>query len=284
MDEKIFNTMIAQDKLNRLCVESFDIAFPIKHISNEINSDKQSRDYMINIIYANYLLRNHMSKNKNKLGVCDFISDYADNSKFLIEVFTNNQGIANEIISDFYNNFFVDNDNNMNQVSSLKIKEKVLAISPIFDTIGFNTIMDFARLVVFKLLNYRYGDKIHDGFDDKYILGLVNNELLKRTIVGDVYTYMCYNNESGVFNNYINMIEENCNDFNAIWNYINQHNNCIRSFIIYFVNFFNDDSDFTEIYKFVNKNHSSFLETLKKLNPCYIMDYISDINNKIYRK
>lgn len=284
MNDKILNAMIAQDKLRRLCVESFDIAYPIQNINNKINSDNQSKNYIIKILYANYLLKNHMSKDIVKSGLCNLIFEYADNTDFLVEFFMNNQDATNEIISDFYNNFFEGDDNTIDQNSSSKIKKKVLAISPIFDSIGFNTIIDFARLVLFKQLNSQPDDKIHDDFDNKYILGLVSNELLKRVIVGDAYTYMCYNNEGGEFSNYIDKLEENCCNFDVIWDYINQHGKCIRSFIIYFVNLFNENTEFIEIYKILNKKRPNFLETLKNLNPYYIMDYISDINIKIYRK
>ena len=283
MDKRIINTMIAQDKLNTLCLEFFSIAYPIKNINYIINNDGQFQNYIIDIIMANYLANNYNCNNKNKSRVCNLIFDYATNKDFLHEIFINNEGFSNELISDYYNHYFEGDDINIETIDK-EIKNKVLEISPIFDSIAFNFLTDFVRLTLSQMLNHHYGCKIHDDFDNDFILEIVNDSILKRIIVSDAYTYMCYNNEGGEFSNYINIIEENCDDFDIIWDYVCQYEECIRSFIIYFVNLFNEDIEFIEIYKILDKGNSNFLETLKKLNPYYILDYLSDINIKRYRK
>lgn len=283
MDEKMINITIAQDKLNMMCNDYFDKPYPIKNISFIIKNDKQFQNEIIDIITANYLAKNYNSNNKEKVGVCNLIFDYALNKDFLHQLFINNIGFSNELVSNYYNNYFSGCDINIETIDK-KIKNKVLEISPIFDNIVFNCLTDFARLTLLKIFNYHYGDKIHDDFDNNFILEIVNDSILKRFIVSDAYAYMCYNNEGGEFSNYIDIIEENCDNFDVIWNYISQNEACIRSFIIYFVNFSNSDTEFTEIYDELNKSNSNFLEILKKVNPYCILDYLSDINIKRYRK
>ncbi len=283
MSEKIIKIMIAQDKLNMLCNESFDIAYPIRNINSIIKADNQFQDYMIDIVMANYLTRNYNSNNKNKMGLCNLIFDYAENKDFLHQLFIGNVGFANELISNYYNHHFSGTDINIKMLDE-KIKQRVLAISSIFDSIDFKFLNDFARIVLSNLIDSNHQNKIHDDFDNDFILEIINDMVLQRLIVGDAYTYMCYNNGGGEFSNYINIIEENCDDFAIIWDYLNQYNESIRSFIIYANNLFNGDTEFTEIYESLNKNNSNFLATIKKVNPYYILDYLSDINIKRYRK
>ncbi len=283
MGDEFIRTIIAQDKLNMMCLESFDIGYSISNVNLKIKADSKFRDYMIDIIMANYLVNNYNSNDKNKLGVCNLIFDYSNNKDFLHQIFVNNEGLSNELISNYYNHYFAGVDINLETIDK-EIKNALLKISPIFNSISFNCLTDFARLILLKIFNYHYVDNIHDDFDNDFILEIINDSILKRFIVGDAYTYMCYNNEGGEFSNYINIIQENCYDFDIIWNYVSQYDECIRSFIIYFVNLSNEDTKFTEIYESLNKSNSNFLETLKKINPYYVLDYLSDINIKRYRK
>lgn len=277
----MINIMIAQDKLNMLCTNSFDIAYPIKNINSAITSDNKYKNYIIDIVLANYLARNYNSNNKEKTGLCNLIYDYANNKDFLRQMFINNVGFANELTSDYYNHHFLGADINIETLDE-KIKKRVLSISSIFDSIDFNCVTDLARLILFKLVDIQ--NNIHDDLDYDLILETMDDAILQRIIVGDAYTYMCYNNEGGEFSNYINVIEEGCADFDIIWDYVNQNDECIRSFIIYAINFFNDGTEFSEIYESLNKRNSHFLETLKAINPYYVLDYLSDINIKRYRK
>lgn len=281
MNEKMLNIMIAQDKLNMLCTDAFDIAYPIKNINSMIKGDNKHKNYIIDIVLVNYLARNYNSNNKEKTGLCNLIYDYVDNKDFLRQMFMNNVGFANELTSDYYNHHFSGADINI-EVIDEKIKKRVLAISSIFDSIEFNCVTDLARLILFKLVDIQ--NNIHDDLNYDLMLGTMDDAILQRIIVGDAYTYMCYNNEGGEFSNYINIIEESCVDFDIIWDYINQDDECIRSFIIYAINLFNDDIEFSEIYESLNKRNSNFLETLKVINPYYKLDYLSDINIKRYRK
>lgn len=281
MYENIINIMIAQDKLNMLCTDSFDIAYPIKNINSIIKADNKHQNYIIDIVLANYLARNYNSNNKEKTGLCNLIYDYADNKDFLRQMFINNVGFANELISNYYNHHFSGADINIETLDE-KIKKRVLIISPIFDSIDFNCVTDLARLILFKLVDIQ--NNIHDDLNYDLILETMDDAILQRIIVGDAYTYMCYNNEGGEFSNYINIIEEGCVNFDTIWDYVNQNDECIRSFIIYAINLFNEEAEFSKIYESLNKCNSNFLETLKKINPYYMLDYLSDINIKRYRK
>lgn len=281
MNEKMLNIMIAQDKLNMLCTDAFDIAYPIRNINSMIKGDNKHKNYIIDIVLANYLARNYNSNNKEKLGLSNLIYDYVDNKYFLRQMFINNVGFANELISDYYNHHFSGADINIETLDE-NIKKHVLIISPIFNSIEFNCLTDLSRLILAKLVDTK--NNIHDDLDYDLMLGTMGDAILQRIIVGDAYTYMCYNNEGGEFSNYINIIEESCVDFDIIWDYINQDDECIRSFIIYAINLFNDDIEFSEIYESLNKRNFNFLETLKVINPYYKLDYLSDINIKRYRK
>lgn len=281
MDEKMIDIMIAQDKLNMLCADSFDIAYPIRNINSVIKADNKHQNYIIDIVLANYLARNYNSNDKNKKGLCNLIFDYANNKDFLRQMFIDNVGFANELICNYYNHHFSGDDINLEKIDK-EIKKQVLTISPIFDSIDFKCLTDFVRLILLKILDNR--DNNYADLDYNFILSTIDEAILQRIIVGDAYTYMCYNNEGGEFSNYINIIEENCNDFNLIWNYVSQNDDCIHSFIIYSVNLSDGDTEFTEIYESLNKRNSNFLETLNKVNPYCSLDYLSDINIKRYRK
>lgn len=284
MDENIINIMIAQDKLNMLCTDSFDIAYPIKNINSIIKADNKHQNYIIDIVLANYLARNYNSNNKEKTGLCNLIYDYADNKDFLRQMFINNVGFANELISNYYKHHFSGADINIETLDE-KIKKRVLIISPIFDDIAFNFLTDLARLILAKLVDTK--NNIHDDLDYDLILGTIDDAILQRIIVGDAYTYMCYNNEGGEFNNLINIIEHMCYNFAKLWDFvsnISKYEYRLCSFIIYAINLFNDDIEISEIYESLNKRNSNFLETLKIINPYYMLDYLSDINIKRYRK
>lgn len=284
MDEKMINIIIAQDKLNMLCTDAFDIAYPIRNINSMIKDDNKHKNYIIDIVLANYLARNYNSNNKEKLGLSNLIYDYADNKDFLRQMFINNVGFANELTSDYYNHHFSGADINI-EVIDEKIKKRVLAISSIFDSIEFNCVTDLARLILAKLVDTK--NNIHDDLDYDLILGTMDDAILQRIIVGDAYTYMCYNNEGGEFSNLINIIEHTCYNFDKLWDFVSNisiYEHRLYSFILYAINLFNDDIEFSEIYESLNKRNSNFLETLKVINPYYKLDYLSDINIKRYRK
>lgn len=282
MNEEMLATIVAQEKLNKICIDAFNQAFPIQNIREKINDDEKSKKYMMDIIFANYVLDNYASKNSEKKGVCDFIFYYCQNKDFLHNVFNNNIGMAKELISNFYRCYPVGSNNDLEDVKDNDIKNNIIKLSNIFriDEYNFNYLSDIARFELIKALKPEQTSYDEDN-DNKYSFIKLNPELLMRILIGDAYTYMCYNNSDNNFNNKIDMLEKNCTDFNQIWNLVKDGE--INNFMTYFINLAKTNSYF-DIYKEVMNNNPNFLKTLGSINPYYVLDGISDCHRKIYRK
>ena len=282
MNDKLIETVIAQEKLNKICVNAFDISHPVWNIVSNIKEDKKFRNTMIEIIYANYLINNYNGEDKNKLGICNFIMNFASNKDMLYGNFIDNTGMANELVSNYYRGYSNLNCKTINDITDANIKKIVNNINPFIDNYSFNYLNSLVRFEIIQMLNIDIlGNKIeHININD---IIPISEKLIKRVLLADSYAYMCYNNESGVFNNYINLIENNCTDVNALWEKLSSKK-FLDSLLIYFINLQLFDDSYANIYNNIENIHTNFLSTLKKINPYYLLDEIQDYNIKKYRK
>lgn len=283
MDEEMLATIVAQEKLNKICIESLGNLSTIDDIRNEINNDEKSKNYMMDIVFANYLLDNYDSGNSEKKGVSNFIFEYSKNKDLLHQVFSNNVGMAKELISNFYKGYSVGTSNHLEDVKDNDIKNNIIELSKIFsiDGYNFNYLSDIARFELIKALKHHQTDSLKKDIDNENSFINLNIALLMRILIGDAYTYMCYNNSDHNFSSIIHMLEENCNDFGQIWNLVKDVE--IYNFMAYFIDLARADNYF-DIYKEVKNTNPNFLKTLGNINPYYVLDGISDCHRKTYRK
>ncbi len=283
MDEEMLATIVAQEKLNKICIESLGNLSAIDDIRNEINNDEKSKTYMMDIVFANYLLANYNSNNSSKKAVCNFIAEYSNNKELLHNSFKNNEGMAKELISNFYRGYSENLNNEIVNVKDIEIKHKIVELSKIFSIsrYNFNYLSDIARFKLIEALQHSKDNSKEHNINKDFEFVIVNEEILMRILIGDAYTYMCYNNKDGDFNDSINILEENCNDFGQIWELVKDVE--IYKFISYFIKL-STNANYFDIYKALLKTNPKFLATLSKINPYCVLDGISDCHRKTYRK
>lgn len=280
----IIEVFVAQEKLNEICFASSNLMYPIRNIVSKIKSDEKSKYKMIDIIYASYLVDNYNSLDKNRSGICNFIMNFSNNKELLYSNFIENTGMANELASSFYRGYNEGVCVDYETIPDAKIKLKALGISPIFNCLAFNYLTDITRAALFDLLNSAIFQNHNYSSMTISILKIINETTLKKVLVGDAYTYMCYNNFDKSYDDYISKIEKNCGDFNKIWCFLDEDYTHLYNFILYASNLCSSVDEYSEVYKKVSLINPNFLSTIKKVNPFYIMDEIRDYNVKKYRK
>lgn len=231
---------------------------------------------VIDAIYAEYYIRFCNSNNKNRKNLTNFIEDYSLNKDLLHNCFYSNDGMALELISNYGKNF----DDKLELLSNLSKNQFNIAnnLSIMSSYINFNYVTNLAR---YKLFEYarkhnhdlsRYQIKFDDMEFDDY-------NILRRILVSDGYTYMCLNNISNM-----KIIEDYADDFEALWQILENFGVAITDLFYSSANLFLEMDNYSDVYRFASQKNPKFLDTVKKINPYYILDEIESYHQKKYRK
>lgn len=280
MDKDIIKMVILQEKVN----EFFINLDGKKNILEEMKRLGILDSEFIDILFSEYYVKNKNSMNKSVKGLVNFIEDYAVNKDLLHNCFMNNVGMSNELINNYYQDF-ISNYNINRDYDKLNIEDKktALQLSPIFKYRGFSYLQTLARYTLYKAgcdnLPEMSGCSIKT---DKEPINDIN--VLMRVLIGDAYTYMVMNNDNLEFNDYIKIIDDNASDFNKLLAVLLKNPDILRNFLIYFCFTFTQKSYYDDLYVSLENKNSKHLDTLKKINPFYILDRIEEFNIKKYVK
>lgn len=284
MDNDLIKMVILTEKLNELCIN--DILNSKSSSMSLIDKVKSSEIFssdLMDVFLANYYVKNVKNNDKSVNGVVNFIEDYSKNKEILYNCFLNNVGFAKEVISNFLENYIV-NKSLYDYYDECSIKEKLVAtnLSKVWNYQGFNYLPTLVRATLFKIGCENIKEM------QRYIIKspqyLVDNtNILRNFFIGDTYTYLNLNNEDFGFDSYIDLIEGHATDVENLFGILGD-SNCLMNFLYYISNQFIANDYYSDLYKKANQNNPQFLDTLKKINPFYILDEIEDFNQKKYRK
>ncbi len=276
MNKKIIKMVILQEKIDELFLTDIFPNNSRGELVEKIKSSSYFDEDLMDILFATYFVRNvHTNKNS----VVNFIEDFSSNKDILYNCFLNNKGFANEISYNFMHTY--ENSTYIcdyyNECSEFE-KKTVNQLSPIFLYKSFDFLSNFSRFTLSKIFSVISNEEF-DFQDNNDVLFINNEKVLKSYLIGDAYTYMNLNN-NGDFNNHIYHIEQKSNDINNLYNSLNGE--VLYYYLMLSVDLFTKHSLYSDLYKECSKINKNYLNTLKNLNPYYILDEIDDYNQKKY--
>lgn len=285
MDKTLIKMVILTEKLNELCINDIlNNKSPNMSIVDKIKSSEIFSNDLMDIFLANYYVKNVRSLDKSVIGVVNFIEDYSKNKYVLYNCFLNNIGFANEIIISYLKNYGSNKymDEFYDECSTFQ-KSVALNLSPIWNYQRFDFLPTLVRATLFKIGCENLKEmKRYSMESPQYLFDDIN--IVKSFWISDAYTYMNLNREDFGFDKYIDIIESNASDMNSLFCILQNDSNCLATLLYYISNQFIENDYYSDLYKKASQNNPQFLDTLKKINPFYILDEIEDFNQKKYRK
>ncbi len=282
--EKLIKAVKIQEDINMATSVIVNNQYYGLRMINYIKNCDFFNNDVIDFYYAVYYLNNKNNINNQVNGVVNFIEDYMDNKEMLHNCFMKNDGLAITLVQ----NYILNELNEVSRSDLIKkcdkeMRTKILDLSFVCGYVDLKYITDYARYTSVFLAE-KYLDESSKTKLRGNIFLVDDVRVLMPVMIGDAYTYMNLNNDSGFFNSFIKKIENKSSNMNNLLKYVIADRDLFKSFLIYQVNLFLEYDYYNDAYKQAENQNRNFSKVLKKVNPFVIMDYVDYGNREKYRK